>query len=65
VPTLVIAGRWDFLFPPEHQAILADRLPNARLELVECAGHNPHIERQAEVVQAIREFLAAGSAVPV
>jgi proline iminopeptidase len=57
VPTLVIAGRWDFLFPPEHQAILADRLPHARLELVERAGHNPHIERQAEVIRTIRDFL--------
>jgi len=58
VPTLVIAGRWDFLFPPEHQAILADRLPNARLELVERAGHNPHIERPDVVLPAIRGFLA-------
>ena len=61
VPTLVIAGRWDFLFPPEHQAILADRLPSSKLVLVERAGHNPHIERQAEVVQAIREFMRAAS----
>jgi pimeloyl-ACP methyl ester carboxylesterase len=45
VPTLVLAGRHDFLFPPEHQAILADRLPNARLELIERAGHNPHMEQ--------------------
>jgi proline iminopeptidase len=34
VPTLVTAGRYDFLFPPEHQAILADRIPDARLELI-------------------------------
>jgi proline iminopeptidase len=58
VPTLVVAGRYDFLFPPEHQAILADRLPNAQLVLVERAGHNPHMERTAEVVQVIRNFLA-------
>jgi proline iminopeptidase len=60
VPTLVIAGRWDFLFPPEHQAILADRLPNARLELVERAGHNPHMEQPAVVLPAIRGFLEEG-----
>jgi proline iminopeptidase len=58
VPTLVIAGRQDFLFPPEHQAILADRLPNARLAIIEGAGHNPHSERPAEVIQIIRGFLA-------
>jgi proline iminopeptidase len=59
VPTLVLAGRHDFLFPPEHQAILADRLPNAKLELIECAGHNPHSERPDEVIQVIIEFLAS------
>jgi proline iminopeptidase len=44
-PTLVLAGRQDFQFPPEHQAILADRLPNAQLEIIGCAGHNAHMER--------------------
>jgi len=58
VPTLVIAGRYDFLFPPEHQAILADRLPNGRLELIERAGHNPQDERPAETIRAIRDFVA-------
>jgi proline iminopeptidase len=57
VPTLVMAGREDFLYPPEHQAILADRLPNARLELIEHAGHNPQMERPAEVVEVVRRFL--------
>jgi pimeloyl-ACP methyl ester carboxylesterase len=56
-PVLVLAGRQDFLFPPEHQAILADRLPNAQLELVERAGHNPHIEQTAEVIRTIKSFL--------
>jgi proline iminopeptidase len=57
-PTLVLAGRYDFLFPPEHQAILVDRLPNAQLELIECAGHNPHMEQPAETMRAIRNFVA-------
>ena len=57
-PTLVVAGRYDFLFPPEHQAILADRLPNAQLELIERAGHNPQIEQTAEVIRLIKSFLA-------
>jgi proline iminopeptidase len=57
VPTMVTAGRYDFLFPPEHQAILADRLPQARLELVERAGHNPQMEQKREVLHLIRGFL--------
>ncbi len=60
-PTLVLAGRYDFLFPPEHQAILADRLPHAKLELIERAGHNPQMERPAETMRAIREFLAGAA----
>jgi proline-specific peptidase len=56
-PTLVLAGRHDFQFPPEHQAILADRLPNAQLELIERAGHNAHAERSAEVTEAVRRFM--------
>jgi proline iminopeptidase len=56
-PTLVTAGRYDFLFPPEHQAILADRIPNARLELIECAGHNPQMEQTEVVLEIIRSFL--------
>jgi proline iminopeptidase len=58
-PTLVLAGRFDFLFPPEHQAILADRLPNAQLEIVERAGHNAHAERAADVIGIVRRFIAA------
>lgn len=57
VPTLVLAGRDDFLFPPECQAILADRLPNATLELIERAGHNPQHENPQAVLDAIRAFL--------
>lgn len=59
VPTLVIAGRHDFLFPPEHQAILADRLVNATLMLIERAGHNPHMEQPAVVIQALLDFMNA------
>lgn len=57
VPTLVMAGREDFVFPPEHQAQLAARIPGARLHIVERAGHNPHSEQTEEVMRVIREFL--------
>jgi proline iminopeptidase len=64
LPTLVTAGRYDFLFPPEHQAILADRIPNARLELIECAGHNPQVEQPEMVIEIIRNFLATTVELP-
>jgi len=39
-PTLVLAGRHDFIFPLEHQALIADRLPNARLKIIEKSGYS-------------------------
>jgi proline iminopeptidase len=57
-PTLVIAGRDDFIFPPEHQEELVAGIPNARLKLVERAGHNPHQEQPDEVMEAIRDFIS-------
>lgn len=58
IPTLVMSGRLDFLYPPEHQAIIADRLPHARLEIIERAGHLPHAEQQREVMGILRKFLS-------
>jgi proline iminopeptidase len=58
-PTLVIAGHDDFLYPPESQALLAAGIPNAQLRIIERAGHNPHAERPAETLGAIRAFLDA------
>lgn len=58
VPTLVMAGREDFVYPPEHQMELAAGIPNARLILIDQAGHNPQDEQPAEVQRLIREFLA-------
>jgi proline iminopeptidase len=56
-PTLVMAGRDDFQFPPEHQTALAAGIANARLEIIERAGHNAPTERPAEVIQAVRDFM--------
>jgi proline iminopeptidase len=56
-PTLVIAGRDDFLFPPEHQLQLAQGIPGARRHIVEQAGHNAHEEQPAEVLAAIAGFV--------
>ena len=58
VPTLVAAGHDDFLFPPESQALLAAGIPNARLRIIERAGHNPQSERPAETLAAVADFLA-------
>ena len=58
VPTLIMAGRDDFVFPPECQRELAAGIPNARFRIIERAGHNPHVEQPAEVMQALRDFIS-------
>jgi proline iminopeptidase len=58
VSTLVMAGREDFIYPPESQEELAAAIPNARLVFIDRAGHNPHDEQPAEVLRVIRDFLA-------
>lgn len=63
-PTLVIAGREDFIYPPEHQVELAARIPNARLALIDRAGHNPQDEQPGEVQRLVREFLAEMKGIP-
>jgi pimeloyl-ACP methyl ester carboxylesterase len=57
-PTLVMAGRDDFVFPPGCQQELAAGIPDARLRIIDRAGHNPHDEQTDEVMAAAREFIA-------
>ena len=64
VPTLVLAGRDDFIFPPEHQLQLAAGIPGARLRIIERAGHNPQAEQPGEVMRAIRDFLPEDISLP-
>lgn len=57
-PTLVLAGRQDFVFPPECQRELAAGIPGATLQLVDHAGHNPDFEQEPTVMAAVRWFFA-------
>jgi proline iminopeptidase len=58
VPTLVMAGREDFVYPPGAQEELTSGIPNARLVFIDRAGHNPHDEQPAETLAAVRNFFA-------
>lgn len=62
VPTLIMAGREDFIFPPEHQEELAAGIPNSRLVIIDNAGHNVQDEQQGEAIRVLRDFLSAANA---
>ncbi|GAA5040855.1 pyruvate dehydrogenase E2 component (dihydrolipoamide acetyltransferase) [Thermocatellispora tengchongensis] len=55
IPTLVLWGDRDQIIPPSH----ASRAPaHARIDLIEGAGHSPHIEKPADVNRLLASFLA-------
>jgi proline iminopeptidase len=61
-PTLILAGREDFQFPPEHQQELAAGIPNSRLAIIDRAGHNVQDEQPVEVQRVLRDFLVTANA---
>jgi pimeloyl-ACP methyl ester carboxylesterase len=57
-PTLILWGKQDGLNPPIYADEFAQRIKNSRVELVDNAGHVPHLEQMAAVSQLIEGFLA-------
>ncbi|WP_435169353.1 alpha/beta fold hydrolase [Falsirhodobacter sp. 1013] len=57
-PTLAFCGEKDWICPPSQSRLIAELMPNAELWEVPGANHSCHIEKNAEVVAHIRDFLA-------
>ena len=57
-PTLVISGADDQSTPPEHQRLLAEAIPSARLETLSPAAHIGSVEQADEVTRLILEHVA-------
>ena len=55
-PTLVIAGKDDPIVSPSHAQTIANRIPNARLELVDC-GHLFVLTLADEIAAMVDDFL--------
>jgi pimeloyl-ACP methyl ester carboxylesterase len=60
-PTLLICGRKDFTIPPADSHIASQRLPNARLMVLDGVHHQPTDEEPRTVIQAVKEFLSNGA----
>ncbi len=61
MPVLVIAGRLDYQIGLAPQQALARELPNARLLVLDNAGHFPHVDEPAGFAAAVLSFLGSGS----
>jgi 3-oxoadipate enol-lactonase len=57
VPTLVIAGDEDTVYPPSMAKDMARRIPGAELKLMRGIGHLGNLEQPDEFNQEVLEFL--------
>jgi pimeloyl-ACP methyl ester carboxylesterase len=57
-PTLLVWGKQDSITPVEVGEIFAQRLPQARMFVLDRCGHAPNIEQPEELNRLAEEFLA-------
>jgi pimeloyl-ACP methyl ester carboxylesterase len=57
VPALVIWGDDDKIMPPACAALWQERLPDAKVVMVENCGHLPHVEHVGRVAPLVLDFL--------
>jgi 3-oxoadipate enol-lactonase len=62
VPTLVIAGEEDTVYPPELAREMAKRIPGAELLMFERTGHLANLEQPERFNKAVFDFLSRHSA---
>jgi pimeloyl-ACP methyl ester carboxylesterase len=58
VPTLIVWGRNDKILPVECGELYQAGIPGSRLEVIDRAGHFPHLERPDQFMRALRTFLS-------
>lgn len=57
LPSLVIWGEDDKVFPAAYAELWKERLPDARVLRLEKCGHLPHVEQADTVIARVRAFL--------
>jgi pimeloyl-ACP methyl ester carboxylesterase len=58
LPTLVIVGSEDTLTPPDVAQSLANHIADARLQIIEAAGHLSNLENPNAFNTAVSSFLS-------
>jgi pimeloyl-ACP methyl ester carboxylesterase len=62
VPTLVVVGRDDVFTPISEAELIAERVPQATLAVIDGAAHMPNLERPDAFNAALADFLDSVSA---
>lgn len=60
VPTLIMCGELDPLTPLRRHEFMAELMPNARLQVIEDAGHLPVLEKPEHVTEVLRDWMEQG-----
>jgi pimeloyl-ACP methyl ester carboxylesterase len=55
-PLLAIFGSLDAIVPPKH-AKLFERVPGAKVAMIEGAGHSPMVEAPLKTLKLIDDFI--------
>ncbi len=55
---MIVWGKADRIIAPAYAQEFAGRIAGARVELIDQAGHLPHLEQPEAVAKAVRAFLA-------
>jgi pimeloyl-ACP methyl ester carboxylesterase len=63
VPTLILWGASDRIASPDYGRAYGKLIPGAQFELIEQAGHYPHLERPDLFAQRIVDFVARAQGV--
>lgn len=58
VPTLIVWGEGDKLFPPRYGEEYRALIPGSRLEVLPACGHLPQVEKADAFVQVFNKFAA-------
>ena len=58
-PTLILCGEYDALCPVRRHEFMAHLMPNAKLEIIQEAGHLPTLERPHQTTDLLRRWLLA------
>jgi pimeloyl-ACP methyl ester carboxylesterase len=56
VPVLVVWGAADRIYPPEHGEAFVKAIPDARLVVLDQAGHLPQLEAPSALLAAVLDF---------
>lgn len=56
-PTLIIWGDQDRIIPVSHAYAAHDALEGSRLEIMEGAGHFPHVEQPVRFAEIVSDFI--------